>query len=155
MSVADAAVYDKIVLSPGPGIPVEAGILMDLIRTYAATKPILGVCLGHQAIAEAFGAELYNLSQVVHGKSVPTRVAVPDPMFEGLPPIFHTGRYHSWAVREQSLPAELEATAYDDQHVVMALRHRSYNVRGVQFHPESVMTEYGEKMMSNWLLYTP
>lgn len=149
MTVADVAKYDKIILSPGPGIPVEAGILMDLIKTYASQKPILGVCLGHQAIGESFGAELYNIQQVIHGKAMDTQVVVDDYIFEGLPKTFKSGRYHSWAVK--NLPADMEVTAVDDRGIVQAHRHKKYDVRGVQFHPESVMTEFGEQMLLNWL----
>ncbi len=151
ISVADVSVYDKIILSPGPGIPVEAGILMDLIQKYAPTKPILGVCLGHQAIGESFGSELYNIQKVIHGKSMDTTLVAEDYIFEGLPKTFKTGRYHSWAVK--NLPSYLETTAIDANGIVMALKHKSYDVRGVQFHPESVMTEHGEKMIENWLNY--
>ena len=149
ISVAEVAQYDKIILSPGPGIPVEAGILMDLIKTYSAIKPILGVCLGHQAIGESFGAELYNIQQVIHGKALDTNVLVEDYLFEGIPKTFKSGRYHSWAVK--NLPASLEVLAVDDKGIVQALRHRQFDVRGVQFHPESVMTEHGETIVQNWL----
>ena len=149
ITVEDVAKYDKIILSPGPGIPVEAGILMDLIKTYATKKPILGVCLGHQALGESFGAELYNIQQVIHGKSMATNIILDDYIFEGLPKSFLSGRYHSWAVR--NLPEDLEVTAIDDRGIVQALRHKKYDIRGVQFHPESVMTEHGETIMNNWL----
>lgn len=149
ISVSDVAQYDKVILSPGPGIPVEAGILMDLIKTYAPSKPILGVCLGHQAIGECFGAELYNIQQVIHGKSMDTQVVLDDYIFEGMPKSFKSGRYHSWAVK--NFPTELEVTAIDNSGIVQALRHKKYDVRGVQFHPESVMTEHGEQLILNWL----
>jgi anthranilate synthase component 2 len=149
IKVEEVAAYEKVILSPGPGIPVEAGILMDLIKNYAGKIPILGVCLGHQAIGESFGAELYNIQQVIHGKALDTNVVVDDYIFKGLPKSFKSGRYHSWAVR--NLPAELEVTAVDDRGIVQALRHKKYDIRGVQFHPESVMTEHGELMLDNWL----
>lgn len=149
ISVNEVAQYDKIILSPGPGIPVEAGILMELIKTYAPTKPILGVCLGHQAIGESFGAELYNIQQVIHGKSLDTHIKQKDYLFDGIPDVFKSGRYHSWAVR--NLPPELEVLATDDRGIIQALRHKTLNIRGVQFHPESVMTEFGEKIIDNWL----
>ncbi len=149
MTVADVSKYDKIILSPGPGIPVEAGILMDLIKTYASTIPILGVCLGHQALGESFGAELYNIQQVIHGKAMDTQVVLDDYIFEGLPKSFKSGRYHSWAVK--NLPVDMEVTAIDDRGIVQALRHKKYDIRGVQFHPESVMTEFGEQLLLNWL----
>lgn len=149
MTVEEVNNYDKIILSPGPGIPVEAGILMDTIKKYASIKPILGVCLGHQAIGESFGAELYNIQQVIHGKAIDTEVLTYDYLFDGVPKQFKAGRYHSWAVR--NLPAELEVLATDQRGIVQALRHKVYDVRGVQFHPESVMTEHGEKMLQNWL----
>jgi anthranilate synthase component II len=149
ITVDEVSIYDKIILSPGPGIPVEAGILMDLIKTYGSKKPILGVCLGHQALGESFGAELYNIQQVIHGKALDTKVVVDDYIFEGLPNTFKSGRYHSWAVK--NLPEDLEITAVDDRGIVQALRHKKYDIRGVQFHPESVMTEFGEKLLLNWL----
>jgi anthranilate synthase component 2 len=149
ITVKDVANYDKIILSPGPGIPVEAGILMDLIKTYVSTKPILGVCLGHQALGESFGAELYNIQQVIHGKALDTQVIADDYIFHGLPKSFKSGRYHSWAVK--NLPEELEVLAVDDRGIVQALRHRKFDIRGVQFHPESVMTEFGEELLLNWL----
>ncbi len=141
--------YDKIILSPGPGIPEEAGILMALIERYAPTKSILGVCLGLQAIGQVFGAELYNIGQVVHGKQKNTRVVAPDILFDGLPENFPSGRYHSWAVRNVQYP--LVITATDDDGVVMGIRHAEYKVHAVQFHPESVMTPDGMRMMANWM----
>jgi anthranilate synthase component 2 len=151
MTVEEVAAFDKILLSPGPGIPSEAGILMDLLRTYNSTKSILGVCLGHQAIAESFGGELFNLSKVVHGKSVKTNLCAPDILFKDVPSSFLSGRYHSWAVKKENLPNDLIVSAEDENGVIMALKHAHYDVRGVQFHPESIMTEYGETMMRNWL----
>lgn len=143
--------YDKIILSPGPGIPEEAGLLLPLIREYAASKPILGVCLGHQAIGEAFGGKLTNLSTVYHGVATPVKVLKPGGLFEGLPDELEVGRYHSWVVSEEGFPQELEVTARDENNYIMALRHRSLDVQGVQFHPESVLTPKGEQILKNWL----
>jgi len=151
-ALEDVAAFDKIVLSPGPGIPSEAGLLLKVIKEYAATKSILGVCLGQQAIAEVFGGELYNLEKPVHGTA--TNIVVKDPnevVFKGLPNVFKVGRYHSWAVKSDNLPAELVITAEDEKGVMMALRHRDFDVRGVQFHPESILTEFGKEMIKNWL----
>ena len=136
-------------LSPGPGIPEEAGILTGLIKQYAPVKSILGVCLGHQAIGQVFGAELYNVGNVIHGKSKKTRVVQDDILFDGIECEFQSGRYHSWAIKNVKSP--LMVTAVDDDGVVMAIKHESYNVRGVQFHPESVMTPQGIKIIENWL----
>lgn len=145
------AAYDAVVLSPGPGLPADAGIMPELIRRYAPGKPILGVCLGQQAIGEAFGGSLENLSQVFHGVDTPIRVTdAEEPLFRGLPPVFRAGRYHSWVVKREGFPAELEITAVDDDGAIMALRHKRYNVRGVQFHPESIMTEHGRQMLANF-----
>lgn len=154
-----AAEYDKIILSPGPGLPAEAGLLLPLIKQYAATKSILGVCLGHQAIAESFGGRLINLSEVYHGVSLPVHVVKrpvsgPEPnadLFAGLPEPFMAGRYHSWVVDPDGFPDELQITARDPGGHIMALRHRVYDVLGVQFHPESVLTPDGERLMRNWL----
>lgn len=143
--------YDKIILSPGPGIPVEAGLLLPLIKKYASSKSILGVCLGHQAIAEAFGGSLRNLSTVYHGVSTPCTLEANE-LFEGLPRQIEVGRYHSWIVNEADLPETLEVTARDDNDYIMGLRHRGYDVQGVQFHPESVLTPRGEHILRNWLL---
>ena len=143
--------YSKIILSPGPGIPSEAGLLMDVIRTYAGRKPILGVCLGHQAIGEAFGAKLENLSEVFHGVATPCRIVAGDPVFSGLPTEITVGRYHSWVVASDGFPDCLEMTAVSDEGQVMALRHRELNIRGIQFHPESVLTPDGKRMIQNWL----
>lgn len=147
----DVARYDKIILSPGPGIPSEAGRMLELIGRYAPTKSILGICLGEQAIGEAFGAMLENLANVYHGVDTPVTVTADDPLFEGLGGSFEVGRYHSWVVSAEGFPAELKITAVDDQGQIMALAHRDYDVRGVQFHPESVLTPQGETMISNWL----
>ncbi|MDR2920919.1 MAG: aminodeoxychorismate/anthranilate synthase component II [Tannerella sp.] len=145
--------YDKILLSPGPGIPFEAGLLLPLIERYAPSKSILGVCLGEQAIAEAFGATLQNLEHVHHGVCSDIRVVAPDPLFDGLTPGFRAGRYHSWVVSKENLPDCLEVTAVDaTDGMIMALRHKTYNVRGIQFHPESILTPQGKKIMENWVI---
>ena len=143
--------YSKIILSPGPGIPSEAGLLLDVIRTYAGKKPILGVCLGHQAIGEVFGAKLENLSDVFHGVATPCHIVADDPIFSGIPRDITIGRYHSWVVSREDLPDCLEVTAESDEGQIMALRHRELNVRGIQFHPESVLTPDGKKMLQNWM----
>ena len=143
--------YSKIILSPGPGIPSEAGLLLDVIRTYAGKKPILGVCLGHQAIGEVFGAKLENLSDVFHGVATPCHIIADDPVFSGLPTEITIGRYHSWVVSREGMPDCLEITAVSDEGQIMALRHRELNVRGIQFHPESVLTPDGRKMLQNWM----
>ena len=149
--------YDKIILSPGPGIPDEAGLLLPLIKEYASTKSILGVCLGHQAIGQAFGGKLLNLSTVYHGVSTPVKIDSKKnaPLFEGLPDELEVGRYHSWIIAEESFPDELEVTARDENNYIMALQHKKYDVQGVQFHPESVLTPMGEEIMSNWLSPIP
>lgn len=143
--------YDKIVLSPGPGIPEEAGLLNDVIRRYAGRKPILGVCLGHQAIAEVFGGRLENLRTVYHGVQTPTHIINHDYLFEHLPETFEAGRYHSWVVSRSGLPDSLEVTAISDDGHIMALRHHTYDVRGIQFHPESILTPEGARILQNWL----
>ena len=143
--------YSKIILSPGPGIPSEAGLLLDVIRTYAGKKPILGVCLGHQAIGEVFGGKLENLSDVFHGVATPCHIIADDPIFSGIDRDITIGRYHSWVVSNEGLPDCLEVTAVSDEGQIMALRHRELNVRGIQFHPESVLTPDGKKMLQNWL----
>jgi anthranilate synthase component 2 len=162
INLDDIAKYDKIILSPGPGIPSEAGLLLDVIKRYASTKSILGVCLGHQAIGEAFGGKLVNLSTVYHGVATPVSVLKlktalngthksSKNLYEGLPEQINVGRYHSWIVSEENLPKELIITAKDDNGYIMGLRHTSFDVEGVQFHPESILTPDGEKIMRNWL----
>ena len=143
--------YDKIILSPGPGIPSEAGLLCDVIRTYVGRKPILGVCLGHQAIGEVFGARLENLTQVFHGVATPCQIVTDDPIFEGLERTITVGRYHSWVVATEELPVCLEVTALSDEGQIMALRHRQYDVHGIQFHPESVLTPEGRTIIKNFI----
>jgi anthranilate synthase component 2 len=159
--------YDKIILSPGPGIPEEAGMLLPLIKEYASSKSILGVCLGHQAIGEAFGGKLINLSTVYHGVASKIQVGIREPgvgsqkpevrsrLFDELPDELEVGRYHSWIVSDEGFPNELEVTARDENNYIMALQHKKYDVQGVQFHPESVLTPDGEKIMRNWLSPNP
>ena len=154
--------FDKIILSPGPGIPSEAGLLLDVIRTYAGRKPILGVCLGHQAIGEAFGGKLENLNEVFHGVATPCRILGRDasvqtvghgrnPLFVGLPETITVGRYHSWVVSKDGFPECLEITAESEEGQIMALRHREYDVYGIQFHPESVLTPEGKIIIKNYI----
>ena len=151
IALEDIARFDKIILSPGPGVPSESGILLDVIRTYAPTKPILGVCLGEQAIAEAFGGTLINLPNVHHGVSSVVDIIEDDVLFNGLDKKQVVGRYHSWAVSKDNLPDCLKITAVDEEGMIMGLAHKTYDVHGVQFHPESVLTPEGEKMILNWL----
>ncbi|MBP1541175.1 MAG: aminodeoxychorismate/anthranilate synthase component II [Prevotella sp.] len=143
--------YSKIILSPGPGIPSEAGLLLDVIRAYAGRKPILGVCLGHQAIGEVFGGKLENLSEVFHGVATEGSQFNNDDLFYGLPRRIVMGRYHSWVVSKEDFPDCLEITAESDDGQIMALKHKELNIRGIQFHPESVLTPDGRKMLQNWL----
>lgn len=147
----DLESFDKIILSPGPGIPSEAGLLLEVIKTYAGKKPILGVCLGEQAIGEAFGAKLSNLSEVFHGVQTPICIKNKDYIFRGLPEQIPVGRYHSWVVDTEGLPECLEITAVSNEGYIMALRHKEYNVHGIQFHPESVLTPDGKTMIANFL----
>ena len=142
--------FSKILLSPGPGIPEEAGQLKAVIERYAPTHSILGICLGHQAIAEVFGGQLENLTQVYHGLATPIQHTVEDPIFTDLPKTLEVGRYHSWVVA-QPLPNDLEILALDEKQQIMALRHKQYDLKGLQFHPESVLTPLGEKILENWL----
>lgn len=151
ISPQDVAQFDKILLSPGPGIPSEAGVMLEIIKRYAAEKPILGVCLGHQGIAEVFGASLINLDQVYHGMAVNTMVVKKDTLFNNVPERFVSGRYHSWAIDPSSNLENLEVTAVDEKGNIMAIRHKSQNVKGVQFHPESILTENGKQILLNWL----
>lgn len=142
---------DRILLSPGPGIPEEAGLLTDVIRRYAGKKPILGVCLGEQAIGEVFGGKLINLEQVYHGIQSRISIVADDPLFKGLPREIEVGRYHSWVVDRESLPHCLEVTALSPEGYIMALRHKQLDVRGIQFHPESILTPDGKKILANWI----
>lgn len=147
----DLKPFDKIMLSPGPGIPSEAGLLMQVIKEYAGKKPILGICLGEQAIGESFGGTLVNLSDVFHGVQTPAHIVSDDYIFEGLSKDILVGRYHSWVVDADSMPACLEITATSDEGQVMALRHKDLDIRGIQFHPESVLTPDGKRMIQNWV----
>ncbi|MFC3417417.1 anthranilate synthase component II [Algoriphagus hitonicola] len=150
ISIEDVAQYDKILLSPGPGVPSEAGIMPELLKRYSAEKSILGVCLGHQAIGEAFGGSLINLSEVLHGIASQVKVEK-DLLFEGIPDTFPIGRYHSWVIDESTLSPDLEVIARTPDRQIMAVRHKQFAVRGVQFHPESILTENGVKIIQNWL----
>ncbi len=157
IALEDVKKYDKIILSPGPGLPIEAGLLLPLIKEYASTKSILGVCLGHQAIGEAFGGKLENLSTVYHGVATEMKtvngeqLTVKSKLFNGLKIPFLAGRYHSWIVSKENFPEELEITAEDENGFIMALQHKKFDIQGVQFHPESVLTPDGEIIMRNWL----
>ncbi len=150
LSLDEVEQYDKLVLSPGPGIPDEAGLLKPIIEAYASSKPILGVCLGHQAIGEVFGGTLQNLSKVYHGVATPIKILKPDPLFEGLPSSFEVGRYHSWVVKKP-LPEVLELLAEEENGQVMAFKHQIFNLYGVQFHPESILSPQGKQLLHNWL----
>ena len=149
--LSDLEGYDKILLSPGPGIPEEAGLLLDVIRTYAGRKPILGICLGEQAIGEVMGGKLVNLAEVYHGIQSEVTLTAPDYIFDGLPENILVGRYHSWVVDRDTLPDCLETTALSHECYIMALRHKALDVHGIQFHPESVLTPDGRQMINNWL----
>lgn len=152
ISLTEVAVYDKILISPGPGVPQEAGILLEIIREYAPLKSILGVCLGHQAIGEVFGAQLFNLPLVYHGQEAKIKVLDhQDVLFRKLGSELSVGLYHSWAVSPQDFPTELEIIALSESGVIMALRHKRFKVWGIQFHPESIMTSLGKNLLENWL----
>ncbi len=152
VSLEEIGVYDAFIISPGPGLPQQAGICLQAIKTYYKTKKILGVCLGHQAIAVAFGAKLKNLKSVMHGVSRLTIVCKPSEyIYKEMPLAFYCGRYHSWVVDRTEFPTALEITALDEEGEIMSLKHKTYDVRGVQFHPESVMTEWGKQMLKNWI----
>lgn len=152
ISLEDIEKYDKIILSPGPGIPEEAGILLNLIKKYAPTKSILGVCLGQQAIAEAFGGSLINLSEIYHGVATEAIQTKEHKIFKNLPEIMEVGRYHSWAVNPENFPAELEITSVDKNGMIMSLKHKNYDVHAVQYHPESILTPDGEAIIRNFLM---
>lgn len=149
--LADLEVFDKIILSPGPGIPSEAGLLLDVIRHYAGRKPMLGVCLGHQAIGEVFGARLENLREVFHGIATSCHITAGSPIFQGLKRDITIGRYHSWVVAAENFPTCLEVTAVSDEGQIMALQHRQHAVYGIQFHPESVLTPDGKAIIQNFI----
>jgi anthranilate synthase component 2 len=152
ISIAEVGKYDKILLSPGPGLPSEAGIILDVIKTYGPKKSILGVCLGHQAIGEAYGGSLTNLNKVYHGITSEIEILTPnDPLYKGLPIRFHVGRYHSWVVEKETLPDCFTITSIDSNGLIMGISHKQYDVRGVQYHPESVLTEHGLQMIENWI----
>ena len=150
VNIEDIQKFDKVVLSPGPGIPSEAGLSKEIILRYFKSKSILGVCLGHQAIAEVFGGELLNLKKVFHGVATDINIVKSDPIFLGLPKTLKVGRYHSWVVKEP-VPSDLEVIAIDENGQVMALKHKKYSVWGVQFHPESILTEHGKSLLKNWV----
>ncbi|MCW3786092.1 anthranilate synthase component II [Plebeiibacterium sediminum] len=150
--IEDVEKYDKILLSPGPGIPKDAGILIPLIQKYGSSKSILGVCLGHQAIAEAFGGSISNLSKVYHGVATPITITTDtEILFKDIPKNINVGRYHSWVVNDEDLPDCFTVTSRDEEGKIMGIHHNDFDVRGVQFHPESILTENGKKMMENWL----
>ncbi len=152
ISIEEVDKYTHILLSPGPGLPSDAGIMEDLISKYCKTKSIFGVCLGMQAIGEVFGAQLENLDKVFHGLSKPlTIIDKEERLFNGIPKNIMVGRYHSWVVKKDTIPETLKITCLDQHGLVMGLRHTKYNIRGVQFHPESVLTEHGKEMIENWL----
>lgn len=150
----DVEAFDKIVLSPGPGIPSEAGLLLQVIARYANTKPILGVCLGEQAIGEQFGATLFNLPHVFHGIQTPAHIVADDYLFRGIERDIWVGRYHSWVVQNEGLPDCLEVTAVSDEGQIMALKHRTLDVHGIQFHPESILTPCGRQIIANFVNHT-
>lgn len=151
LTVDDVEKYDKVIISPGPGIPSEAGIMPEVLRRYAGVKPILGICLGHQAIGERFGAKLRNLTEVYHGIKTPINIVKDDYLFDGLNTRLEVGRYHSWVIDSEGFPEELEITALSDDNEIMAIRHKIHDIRGVQFHPESILTTDGIKIIENWL----
>lgn len=151
ITIEEANKFDKILLSPGPGVPSKAGILNELIKELGPSKSILGVCLGMQAIGEVYGSKLINLDTVYHGIATETKIIEKDYLFNNCPAKFLTGRYHSWAVDEKTLSNDLVITAIDENNQIMALRHKTFDVRGVQFHPESILSEYGEQLMKNWI----
>lgn len=149
--ISEIDAYDKILLSPGPGLPKDAGIMPELIKQYGPSKNILGVCLGLQAIGESYGSTLLNLRTVYHGLATPITIIAEDVLFKNCPTTFTVGRYHSWVINNQTIPSDMQITSVDEQGNIMAMKHKTHNVRGVQFHPESILSEYGEIMMKNWL----
>ena len=151
IGLCDVSRYQKILLSPGPGLPAEAGIMKALIKEYASTKSIFGVCLGLQAIVEVFGGRLYNFEKPVHGEARKAKIIAADPIFKNLPNTISVGLYHSWAVEKSNFPEDLQITALSEKGVIMAVQHRAYDIHGVQFHPESIITAYGQNIIENWL----
>lgn len=152
ISVEDIGNYDKILISPGPGIPSESGICLEVIRRYAPNKSILGICLGHQAVCEALGGKILNLSTVYHGVASPVKIKAPDdPLFKNVPHIIMAGRYHSWVVSKKHLPECFRITCEDENGIIMGISHINYDIRGLQFHPESVLTEHGSEIIRNWI----
>lgn len=143
--------YEKIILSPGPGVPAEAGILLDVIRRYAPTKSIFGVCLGQQAIVEAFGGSLMNLKEIYHGVATKAKQVKEHKIFSGLPEVLEVGRYHSWAVNPEGFPEELEVTSVDENGIIMSLKHKFYDIHAVQYHPESILTAHGRQILQNFI----
>jgi len=150
--IKDLESFDKILLSPGPGVPDEAGLLKKVIQTYGTSKSILGVCLGMQAIGEVFGGELINLKKVYHGVATKITIIAPDDIFKELPQTFDVGRYHSWVISREHFPNELIITSLDSDGNIMSLKHKTLDIRGVQYHPESILTPYGKKILENWLI---
>ena len=154
IALEDVEKYDKILLSPGPGIPSEAGIMLDLIRKYGSTKSILGICLGHQGIGEVYGGKIYNMKEVLHGVGTSVKILQSDDyLFDGIPEEFMVCRYHSWALDRNTVNGQLVINSLDDEGIVMGLSHKEYDVRGLQFHPESILTENGKQLIKNWLDY--
>lgn len=149
--IEDLESFDKILLSPGPGIPKEAGLMMDVIKEYSGRKPILGICLGEQGIGEVFGGKIINLKEVYHGIQSNVRITADDYIFQSLPKEILVGRYHSWVIDKDSLPSCLEITAESEEGYIMGIKHKSLDVRGIQFHPESILTPDGKKMIENWI----
>lgn len=151
LDIDDPAGFDRLIISPGPGLPNEAGNICEVVNTYACKMPILGICLGMQAIAVAFGGKLVNLKKVYHGKKMNIQIIEEDKIFEGLPKNIQVGRYHSWVIDKKSLPVDFIVTSVDDEGNPMSLNHEVYNLHGLQFHPESIMTEHGNTMLKNWI----
>ena len=152
INMREVEIADKIVFSPGPGLPKDSPIMFDILDNFKASKPILGVCLGHQAIGEYFGAQLFNMPEVHHGRDIETEIIVDDYIYKGINKKFKSGRYHSWAISKKDFPEELEITATDNNGNIMSLRHKEFDIRGVQYHPESIMTQFGIDIIKNWVL---
>ena len=152
ISQRELDIADKIIFSPGPGLPKDSPIMFDILEKYKASKSILGVCLGHQAIGEYFGAQLFNMPEVHHGRDMETNIIADDYIYNGVNKKFTSGRYHSWAISKNDFPKELEITAQDSKGNIMSIKHKEFDIRGVQFHPESIMTEFGIDIIKNWVL---